>query len=321
MVKPYDASLKSLWDTFVLKAKNGTFLFMRDFMEYHSHKFQEASLVIFKDENLVAVLPANLSEGNYFSHQGLTYGGLLYSEKVKLNQVLELYKAILVYLNEKDCDKLIIKELPCIYQKFPNDDFKYMAFILNARLLKRDSLSVIDYSTKFKIASNRKEGLKKAEQHQLILKEENDFQGFWNTILEPNLFQKYQTNPVHSLEEIQYLKSKFPNQIRQFNVYKEEEIVAGTTIFETETVAHCQYISANSDKNKYGSLDFLHYKLITDVFKTKSYYDFGISNENNGRHLNKGLLFWKEGFGARTVTQDVYEIETNHANLIDDVLI
>lgn len=310
-----------MWDTFVLKAKNGTFLFMRDFMEYHSHKFQEASLIIFKDEKLVAVLPANLREGYYFSHQGLTYGGLLYSEKVKLNQVLELYKAILVYLNEKGCDKLVIKELPYIYQKFPNDDFKYMAFILNAKLLKRDSLSVIDYSTKFKIASNRKEGLKKAEQHQLILKEENDFQGFWNTILEPNLFQKYQTNPVHSLEEIQYLKSKFPNQIRQFNVYKEEEIVAGTTIFETETVAHCQYISANSDKNKYGSLDFLHYKLITDVFKTKSYYDFGISNENNGRHLNKGLLFWKEGFGARTVTQDVYEIETSHANLIDNVLI
>ena len=151
----------------------------------------------------------------------------------------------------------------------------------------------------------------------MVLKEEYDFQGFWNLILEPNLLKKHKTAPVHSLKEIQHLKHKFPKNIRQFNVYKHDEIVAGTTIFETEHVAHCQY----TEKNKLGSLDFLHYKLITDVFKHKAYYDFGISNENNGRQLNKGLLFWKEGFGARTVTQDVYEIETSQVNLIDEVLI
>ena len=290
-------------------------------MDYHKHRFQDNSLMIFKNTQVVAVLPANKLDNTIFSHQGLTYGGLVYSEKLKMEQVLDLYKSILKYLSEKGIKKIVIKELPYIYQKFPNDEFKHIAFILKAKLLKRDALSVIDYSSTFKIASNRKEGLKKAEEHQLVLKEENDFQGFWNLILEPNLLKKYKTAPVHSLEEIQHLKHKFPKNIRQFNVYKHDEIVAGTTIFETEHVAHCQYISANTEKNKLGSLDFLHYKLITDVFKHKAYYDFGISNENNGRQLNKGLLFWKEGFGARTVTQDVYEIETSQVNLIDEVLI
>jgi hypothetical protein len=296
-------------------------LFKRDFMEYHQHKFTDASLIIYKANKVIAVLPGNVLDATFYSHQGLTYGGLLYSEKLKLGEVLKIYQCVLVHLNEKGIEKLVIKELPYIYQKFPNDDFKYIAFSLNAKLLKRDALSVVDQNAVNKIASNRKEGLKKAKQKGLVFKEVNDFEAFWTSILEPNLQDKFGVKPVHSLGEIRSLKEKFPKNIRQFNVYKNEVIVAGTTIFETEKVAHCQYISANHEKNELGSLDFLHYNLMTNVFNSKAYYDFGISNENNGRNLNKGLLFWKEGFGARTVTQDVYAIDTSLFNLLDDVLI
>lgn len=38
------------------------------------------------------------------------------------------------------------------------------------------------------------------------------------------------------------------------------------------------------------------------------YFDFGISNENNGRFLNRGLIAQKEGFGARTIVHDFYEL-------------
>ena len=144
---------------------------------------------------------------------------------------------------------------------------------------------------------------------------------FWNEILIPNLSEKHQAKPVHSLDEIQYLHSKFPKNIRQFNVYQNDKIVSGTTIFETNLVAHSQYISGNSDKNELGSLDFLHDYLISNVFKDKKYFDFGISNENQGQNINQGLLFWKEGFGARTIVQNFYEIETKNYPLLESVLI
>ena len=51
-----------------------------------------------------------------------------------------------------------------------------------------------------------------------------------------------------------YLKSKFPNNIRQFNVYKDEKIIAGTTVFESDFVAHSQYISADESKNSTGGI-------------------------------------------------------------------
>ena len=63
------------------KGKNSTFLFQRDFMDYHSDRFMDHSLLVFKDEKLIAVLPGNQVDNTVYSHQGLTYGGLIVHKK------------------------------------------------------------------------------------------------------------------------------------------------------------------------------------------------------------------------------------------------
>ncbi|MFI0426139.1 MAG: GNAT family N-acetyltransferase [Flavobacterium sp.] len=322
VVKKYQSTNYSLWNEFVAAAKNATFLFHRDFMEYHSDRFQDYSLLIFDEkENLKAILPANKVGDTIYSHQGLTYGGLILNQKSKLQDVLEITYYILRFLNENKISTLNLKQLPSIYAQFPSEEMEYLSFILNAKLVRRDSLSVIDMQNSRYFSKGRIEGIKRGNDSELICKEETNFVAFWNEILIPNLEQKYNAKPVHSLEEITVLKSKFPKNIRQFNVYKEDKIVAGTTIFESENVAHSQYISGNLAKNELGSLDFLHNHLIKNVFYDKKYFDFGISNENQGKNINQGLLFWKEGFGARTIVQNFYEIETKNYSLIENVLI
>ena len=149
----------------------------------------------------------------------------------------------------------------------------------------------------------------------------DDFEEFWNQILIPNLTQKHHAKPVHSLEEIIKLKALFTENIRQFNVYQSGIIVAGTTIFETTNVAHCQYISGKEGKNELGGLDLLFYQLISETFKNKRFFDFGTSNENQGRKLNNGLSFWKESFGASTIVHDFYEVETSNGSLLEIVLL
>src|SRR5690606_16173620 len=88
----YTPSFYNEWNDFIKNSKNGTFLFHRDFMDYHNDRFEDHSLLVFKNEKLVAVLPANKKEGDLHSHQGLTYGGLILTEAVKLNQVVEIFK-------------------------------------------------------------------------------------------------------------------------------------------------------------------------------------------------------------------------------------
>jgi len=211
--------------------------------------------------------------------------------------------------------------MPAIYNSLPSDELLYILFILQAELLKRETLSVIDYNNDIAISKNRIEGVTKATQHKLIIKEKTSCNAFWNSILIPNLKLRYNTSPVHSLKEIDYLKQCFPNHIRQFNVYCKDKIVAGTTIFETKQVAHAQYIAANQDKNNLGSLDFLHAHLIQNTFANKRYFDFGTSNENDGKNINKGLQFYKEGFGARTIVQDFYSITTANYSKLNAVLV
>ncbi len=322
IVRKYQSTDYSTWNEFVATAKNATFLFHRDFMEYHSDRFQDFSLLIFdENQNLKAILPANRVEDVLHSHQGLTYGGLVINQKTKLQEVIEITFNMLRFLNENGISTLNLKQLPSFYAKFPSEEMEYLSFILNAELVRRDSLSVIALQSNFSYNKGRIEGIRKGFENSLVCKEESSFESFWNEILIPNLAKKHGAKPVHSLNEITFLKSKFSKNIRQFNVYKNDKIVAGTTIFESNSVVHSQYISGNSNKDELGILDFLHNYLIHEVFPKKDFFDFGISNENNGKNINHGLLFWKESFGARTVVQNFYEIETNNYSLLENVLL
>ncbi|MBL4663204.1 MAG: GNAT family N-acetyltransferase [Flavobacteriaceae bacterium] len=320
-VTTYQPSHKSQWDQFVTNSKNGTFLFRRDFMEYHSDRFEDFSLLIFKDDSLVALLPANRKGEEVHSHMGLTYGGLVLSKKLKLNETLLIFQEVLRFFAEDGVEVLHLKIPPTIYQKVPSDELEYLLFISEATLTRVDVSSVIENTTRLKIQSNRIEGVKKAQKQGLEVVEGFHFKEFWNDILKPNLEQRHQAKPVHTIEEIGQLAKQFPKHIHQFNVLKEDKIVAGATIFETNTVAHVQYISANEDKQQLGSLDFLFEYLIQNRFADKKYFDFGISNENQGRNLNKGLLYWKETFGARSIACKFYEVKTINHTKFDNVFL
>lgn len=290
-------------------------------MEYHSDRFDDFSLLIFDGEKLIAVFPANLSEGVLYSHQGLTYGGLILDKKVKLTTTLKIFKQLLSYLNAQGFEKIVIKEIPFIYSRKFSDDLKYLLFLVNAHLYRRDLLSVLELSSKFKISSGRMEGVKRGIKNKLHIVESDDFKDFWEMILIPNLAVKHNAKPIHTLEEIALLKQNFPENIRLFKAYDNDKIVAGTVVFESCNVVHAQYIASNNEKNELGSLDYLHYHLLTEVFRDKKYFDFGISNEYQGRKVNEGLLYWKESFGCGHVSQDFYEVETKNHVLLENVFI
>ncbi|SHN10416.1 GNAT family N-acetyltransferase [Flavobacterium xinjiangense] len=316
-VKQYQESDYENWNAFIGQAKNATFLFHRDFIEYHKDRFEDFSLMVFDNEKLVAVLPANKVGNEIFSHQGLTYGGLVINEKSKVTTVINAFRSVLLFLKDNEIEKLHLKTIPSIYHNKPAEEIQYALFLAEAELVRRDSLSVIDLSQKYDFSKIRKRGIQKGIGNGLVIKEEMNFESFWNEVLIPNLKARHNAKPVHSLKEIKVLKSLFSDNIRQFNVYRNDKIVAGTTVFESENVAHCQYISKYENKENLGSLDFLYHFLITEVFASKRFFDFGISNESQGKKLNEGLSYWKESFGASTIVHDFYEVETKNYDKLD----
>jgi len=320
-VRKYESKDKALWNQFVATAKNATFLFNRDFMDYHSHRFEDYSLLVFKEEKLIGIVPANSKRNILYSHQGLTYGGVITTHKTKLKEFIEIFRSVLFFLHQAGIDSFEIKLLPSFFVTQASDEIEFALFCAAAVKTRCDTFAVIDLQTPFSFSEGRKEGIKRGVKAGLVVLEENDLRLFWETLLVPVLWERHGTQPVHSFEEITLLKEAFPDKIRQFNVYQNDKLVAGTTIFETTKVAHSQYIAADHNKNSNGSLDFLHNHLIKNVFRHKSYFDFGTFNKGNGTEVNSGLGYWKQSFGAQIHTQNFYSVKTENFNRLDSVFV
>jgi hypothetical protein len=320
-IRRYQENDYSKWNAFIDQAKNATFLFHRDFMEYHKDRFDDYSLLIYDAEKLIAVLPANKVGEVVYSHQGLTYGGLVLSPKSKLEQTIFILKTILEFLLKDRVSRLIFKQMPSMYCDYPSDEVDYLMYVCCAKLVMKHNISVISLKKNFLFSKSRIECINRGKKLNLIIKEESDLDLFWNSLLIPNLKAKYNSTPVHTLEEIMFLKSKFPNNIRHFNVYNGDELVCGSTIFITKNVVKPQYIAGCDENNKLGSLDFLYNFLIREIAQDKLFFDFGPSHENNGLEVAQGINFWKQSFGSHSLVQDFYEVETINFYKLDAILI
>lgn len=308
-VELYKAEQKLSWNTFVENAKNATFLFNRDYMDYHSDRFHDNSLMIYRKEKLYALLPANIKEDTLYSHQGLTYGGLIMSNKATVLDTIETFQAIHDYLRKQGIKKVVYKPLPYIYHLVPSQEDLYALFkTTNAHIIGRNISSTIYQENKIKFIESRKSGIRKALANNITVKMSNDYAAFWD-ILNTNLKNKYGVAPVHNLEEIQLLQSRFPKNIKLYLAYKGEQALGGTVLFLTRRVIHTQYISASIEGKELGVLDLLFDHLINHEYVNYPVFDFGQSTEDMGHVLNESLIFQKEGFGGRGMCYDIYEYE------------
>ena len=290
-VKFYNSEQANEWNDFLVYSKGQTFMFNRNYMDYHSDRFIDSSILVYEDDILVAIMPANLNNDkiSITSHSGLTFGSFIVKEHIRSCKTIEYIFHSIKFLFKNNIQKLYFKQIPSFYN------------------------NIIPYQQR------RVRSIKKAKNLNVQIINENKFDSFWNQILIPNLKQRFGVNPVHSLEEIRSLSENNPYSIIQYNAYLGETIMAGTTLFVTPNVVHAQYISASEEGRKNGSLDQL-FDFLIKKYSNKMYFDFGIVNENFGKTINLGLLDWKEGFGARAYAHRFYKIETSNYIKLEKVI-
>ena len=337
IVVPYSVNYKETWDEFIRSSKNGTFLLMRDFMDYHADRFFDCSVLIYDGEltnsdlgappegldRLKAVFPANWAEteGTVYSHQGLTYGGLIMDVEITQQEVLEIMQDVMQYYRSMlQAKNIVYKPIPYIYSTYPSSEDLYAIFRAGARLRTRAVSSVVPLRTQMRMRTLRLRQAKKALDNNLYIERlvDGDMEGlhaYW-LLLSDVLMTHHGVKPVHNEEEIALLMQRFPREIKVFLVKHEERTTAGCVVFVSAQVAHIQYIAANDEGRQYGALDLLFRHLITERYKQMEFLDFGISTEDGGNKLNTGLIFQKEGFGGRAVCYDSYEIDL-HSEAID----
>lgn len=310
-IKQYSSAYYSIWNEFVAKAKNATFLFHRDFMEYHQDRFEDYSLLVFDEKDaLVAVLPANRVEDKVYSHQGLTYGGLVLSHKTKTHEVFSYLETIISFLQNNAFTKLVVKPIPVFYNKTFSSEFDYYLFKIKSNLIRKDMNLAFKLGEDYLISKSKLKKYRNSLSSGISMKEEANFESFWTQVLIPRLEEKHNAKPVHTLDEISKLAIKFPNNIKQFNAYLDDQIVAGITIFETNDVVKSQYGATTTKGESCRALDFLFLTLMEKYrLAGKSYFDMGIVTDlSHTDGYNQGLLNQKEELGCVVFEQNHYEI-------------
>lgn len=341
-IKPYNSTYAADWDTFVRSARNATFLHERSYMDYHADRFADASLLVFRGNRLCALFPANAERDTVCSHRGLTYGGLLLANDVHIMDVDDILTLIIDHYRANGIRLMIVKAVPYIYHAYCSDDLLYWLHRRGARVAERNLASCIDLARPLPFSTLRRRHIKNALKSGLKVHvsasamAEGERPGctgddataaswktFWE-ILSARLQTRYNTSPVHTIDEILLLRNRFPERILLATVADEAgSMVAGTVLYVCDHAIHVQYIASTDEGRATGALDLLFSHLVghyaaafaaaplphSSCPVSPRYFDMGTSMSDDGRNLNEGLVFQKEGFGARSVIYDIYTLD------------
>ncbi|MBN9543514.1 MAG: GNAT family N-acetyltransferase [Alphaproteobacteria bacterium] len=300
-ITKYNSLLKQEWDYLVETAKNNLFLFKRDYMEYHKDRFSDYSLMFYKDDNLIALLPANIKNNIIYSHNGLTYGGLIYNTKITTTTIIEIFDYLIQFLKQENIEYLYYKAVPYIFNTYPAQEDLYALFRFKAELYRVDAFSAIDLHNMIGLSHGKRNAINKSAKYNLHIEESTDFNTFFNDIVNKQLQNKYKVVATHTPEEMAHLKNQFPQNIVFYKVSYNNEMVAGAVLYKFSGIVHTQYIFSNDTGKKVKAVEFLVYFLIKKYQTTNRWFTFGISTEQDGLILNSGLLSFKEEFGSRTI--------------------
>ena len=314
-VHKYTHEFADSWEQFVQQSNNGTIFHTRRFLNYHPPgRFQDHSLVFLDGNRIIGLLPAVLlipdSKSTLVSHRGASYGGFVYNENLSISQAFKLLEALDKYARENQIQCIEMTLPPVIYHQRPSHYIDFALYKCGYTYKKRELSSVIpidfgESSILQQFKPESRTAYRRARKQGVEIMESGDFSEFYK-ILEKNLELRHNVTPTHTLDELNRLKSFFPDRIRQWHARIKGELAAGVTNFlANDRVVLAFYISHDHRFQKYRPLNLMFYEIIYwCITHGIKFLDFGIFTVNEDP--NWGLAKFKESFGARGIFRDTF---------------
>lgn len=322
MVIPYEDKYEYEWDDFVLNNSiNGNFLQTRNFYNYHPRdRFKDGSLMFFKNENLAAVVPAAVMDNGLtlVAHPGSTFGGLIigkdYANTVNYNWIFD---EMISFFKEKEYEKVELRMHHWLYspEEKRNEllDYYFQLYGFQVRseigfYIELGGLAK-DYIGGFEKLKRRK--LNKAIQYGLVFEKlisDEDVKEFYNILIDN--MKKFDTSPIHSLEQIlEFKNSRLKEYTSFYGVFLEEKMIAGSMVWDfcRKKVFHTQYLASRHDSLDYCPNEYLYSNLIeTGRKEGYRYLSYGTASLENGLVYNESLGMYKEGFNTDSYMNRCY---------------
>ena len=304
-VRPYAQADANAWDALVERSRNGNLLHRRGYMDYHADRFVDQSLMIERNNEVVAVLPANIQGRTVTSHGGLSYAGLITGDALRAESTLAVFGQIGDHYRALDVERVVYKAVPHVFHACPAEEDLYALHRLGAQLKRRDLSSVVALQEAFRFTPGRRHAIDKARKAGIRVQAGADPKAFHALL--SSVLRKHAVVPTHSLAELRLLQARFPQHIVLHEARSGDDLLAGVLVYDFGRVVHTQYMAVSEQGRHLDALSFLLAELIESRYATRRHFSFGISTEQEGRVLNGGLVAQKEYFGARAVVHDFYE--------------
>lgn len=313
-IQPFTRELQQKWDDFVrLESVNGTFLQTKNFLDYHPpERFEDASFLLENEKGHIVAVVSGCSltqEGEkvFFSHKGSTFGGIVVSKRYyKAENVLEIIDAVECYLNQKEYDKVVLKQTSSLFSWVSSDLMDYCLFQKGyghyAELSTYVDFSCYKDDVLANFSQSKRSCIRNMCSENLTFRalEQEAEQVLFYEILCENL-KKFESAPVHTFPELRkLLEEHIKGKGAFFGVFQEEELLAGSLVFFFENnLVHTQYLATNPNYLKKQPMMYLIYCLLEEM-KTQgiSKVSFGTSTQEQGKRLNLGLMRAKESYGS-----------------------
>jgi hypothetical protein len=320
-VIPYSCDWKDSWDDFVRnKSRNGNIFHEQKFLSYHGDRFEDSSILITEEEDILAVIPAAVkredSRIGIISHPGSSYGGVIFLDNIRLKLLKDILNVAIEYyykIYKADYFKLIIQE-----NFHTNKSFDALIFLLWHRGFEIKSkeascvkdltdLSPDNYTKTIRqyIKSNKD---KRVGITHSIVKTTEQLKSCYE-LIKNNLKNRYDKQPVHNFDELIDLRNRYGEKIEIFCSSFDNQIIASVVVFILDKYTiHDFYTSLNYEygqqKPLFGLFDYIFH-----FYKEKGYrfFNFGISSR--ARWIKWGILEFKEQFGTMILTRDVWRLE------------
>jgi|GEM_PF-36661 len=331
----------TFFDNFIDNSINGTIFHKKKFLEYHNinkstDKFEDNTLLFYKNNKLISVFTAaniykevtesvsNITHKIKIlkSHPGSSYGGFIFSEHPNLELTFEIIDSIIEYSKTNNYSYIEFRNAEKIFNK---SNIDVVDFCLTHRGFDRESeelsnciylpqfqgLEFVDFLNKFHTSSKNKvkRNYRLAQKNNLVsyfTDDVNEITEFYHLLCKT--LTKYNTKPVHTLEELIYLITNL-QEAKIYVVKYNDKIIAGQFLLEVNSNGYHMFYNAmdydyqNLKPSNYGMIN-----LIYELSKTnKNYYNLGISTENGGKVINYGLFDFKESFLSDSVLRTYWK--------------
>ncbi|MCU0642848.1 MAG: GNAT family N-acetyltransferase [bacterium] len=312
-IEPYQHSFAEDWDNFVWQANNGNIFHTRRFLSYHPpERFEDHSLIFKKDKRVIALFPATVRFEQHrrilTSHRGASYGGLVTNFHVGIRETFDIVEALIQYAQDNQFQGIELTPPPIVYYKRPSHYVDFALVKNGFGYKKREISSVIpltfgEQDVLATFSSESRRAVRRGVKLGVEVRECEAYEDFYQ-ILKRNLKMRHNVTPTHSLDELLLLKQIFPERIKLFGAFAEEQMVAGVVMFICNPqVVLAFYISHNEDFQQYRGVNCLFFEIIKWAIREKyAYLDFGIFTVN--MDPNWGLGRFKESFGAQGIFRD-----------------